>query len=234
MPHPIRHVFFDLGQVLIRLRYDQVLPVVLPWCEAPWLKGDRGEAFTAWFRTDPMLVRYEKGELDREAYFRHFAARTGYRGDLAQFADHWHALFELNRPMADFLQELAPVYPLYLLSNTADLHVPYVFERFPELDRFTDCALSFELGALKPDPVFYEKALARFGLRAETCLFVDDLEANVRAAEACGIRSIRFTGAEETLPRLRALLLPPPAGCSRPPPDSSRCIADANSDILGG
>jgi 2-haloacid dehalogenase len=53
--------------------------------------------------------------------------------------------------------------------------------------------ISGEVRAAKPDPRIYEALLERHGLDAASILFIDDVAENVAAAEALGIRSIRFT-----------------------------------------
>lgn len=53
---------------------------------------------------------------------------------------------------------------------------------------------SYRVGALKPDPAMYEKALELARVPADCVVFVDDTLANVKAAEAMGIRSFHYTG----------------------------------------
>lgn len=50
---------------------------------------------------------------------------------------------------------------------------------------------SSELGAMKPDPAFFEHILADLDLPAGRVGFVDDLRANVDAAQRVGIRAVR-------------------------------------------
>ncbi len=49
---------------------------------------------------------------------------------------------------------------------------------------------SSEIGAMKPDPAFFEHILEDLGLRADRVGFVDDLVANVEAARSVGIRGV--------------------------------------------
>jgi len=63
------------------------------------------------------------------------------------------------------------------------------------LDLFTELFVSGEHKLRKPDPECYRAALRRFGLVAEEAVFVDDLVANVAAAEAVGLVGIHFRDA---------------------------------------
>jgi HAD superfamily hydrolase (TIGR01509 family) len=60
----------------------------------------------------------------------------------------------------------------------------------------------------KPEPGIYELTLERLGggLRAEECLFVDDIELNCEAARALGMTAVRFDHAEQAIAELRSAL----------------------------
>lgn len=52
--------------------------------------------------------------------------------------------------------------------------------------------VSSRAGCAKPSAAIYEHFLAKSGLKAEECVFVDDKEENVVAAEQKGFRGVRF------------------------------------------
>ncbi len=60
-------------------------------------------------------------------------------------------------------------------------------------------ALSCELGVMKPEKAFFERALEKLGLAAEECLFIDDLEKNVVSARSFGMCALRHTEPEATI-----------------------------------
>jgi epoxide hydrolase-like predicted phosphatase len=94
-----------------------------------------------------------------------------------------------------------------LLSNswgTPPTRGGYPRERFGEL--FDAVVLSGEVGLRKPDPAIFTLAADRLNLPPAACVFVDDLDTNVRAAEAIGMTGLHHRRAEDTLPRLAALL----------------------------
>ncbi len=74
--------------------------------------------------------------------------------------------------------------------------MPEQAESYAFLDLFSDVWVSGEHKVRKPDPESYRAALRRFGLAAEEAVFVDDLAANVEAAEALGMAGIQFRTAE--------------------------------------
>jgi len=76
-------------------------------------------------------------------------------------------------------------------------------------DRFDAVVLSQSLGIRKPDPAIYEEALRRLDLRADRCVFVDDLGGNLKPARALGMITIRHETPQKTIPEIERLLLDP-------------------------
>jgi putative hydrolase of the HAD superfamily len=53
---------------------------------------------------------------------------------------------------------------------------------------------SARVGVAKPDSRIYQIAAERIGVPPEACLHIDDLEPNVRGAEAAGFHAIHHQG----------------------------------------
>ena len=64
-------------------------------------------------------------------------------------------------------------------------------------DYFDALVLSHQVGLRKPRPEMFAHALQLARCRAEECLLIDDLPANVAGAKACGWQGIVYRGAEE-------------------------------------
>jgi putative hydrolase of the HAD superfamily len=96
----------------------------------------------------------------------------------------------------DLLRRLRSRYPLYLLSDTNEIHFGYVRERVEILKLFEAFILSYQVGAMKPEARIYQEALRRSGLPAEACVFVDDRPACVEGAAQVGMQAIQFQSAE--------------------------------------
>ncbi|ANH36808.1 haloacid dehalogenase [Nocardioides dokdonensis FR1436] len=73
-------------------------------------------------------------------------------------------------------------------------------------DLFDVSCYSWELGAAKPDPAYFERALDRVGAPAHEVLLVDDSAANVEAAREAGLRGVHWH-LDEGHEALRAALL---------------------------
>ena len=95
-----------------------------------------------------------------------------------------------------------------LLSNSWGRD-SYPRDRFPAL--FDAVVISGEVGLRKPDPPIYRLAARRLGLDPADCVFVDDIDTNVAAAEAVGMAGVVHRSADATIFRLAELLGLPPA-----------------------
>jgi 2-haloacid dehalogenase len=84
---------------------------------------------------------------------------------------------------------------LYGLTNFSAETYPLALRRFDFLGWFRHVLVSGEVGLAKPDPRIYRLLLERCGIAAADAVFIDDKPANVAAAEALGLRGIRFIDA---------------------------------------
>jgi epoxide hydrolase-like predicted phosphatase len=89
---------------------------------------------------------------------------------------------------------------------------------FPEL--FDSVVISGEVGMRKPEPGIFRHAAATLGLNPRECVFIDDVEANVAAAVACGMTGVHHTDPASTVVAIQKLCLlggkPPPPPTPRP------------------
>ncbi|MBN1676594.1 MAG: HAD family phosphatase [Kiritimatiellae bacterium] len=200
----IRNVLFDLGQVMLHLRYERAVQAAAPLCARRAGAGTRG--FFGSLSGDPVFAGFERGDIAPAAFYAHIRSALGFSADFDAFVRIWRDIFEPNAPMLEFGRALTRELNVYFASNSNVLHVPYVYEAFPALAFHKDHAVSCYLHELKPQRAFFEKALARFGVEADACLFVDDSAANVAGAEACGIRSVLYTEPAATIAAVRDAL----------------------------
>jgi putative hydrolase of the HAD superfamily len=65
---------------------------------------------------------------------------------------------------------------------------------------------SSRVGCRKPEPRFYELALAEIGVAADEAVFLDDLGVNLRPARALGMATIKVVDPDAAMDELGALL----------------------------
>jgi HAD superfamily hydrolase (TIGR01509 family) len=194
----VKLLVFDMGHVFVDFEWETV-------CEGFCKRaGITSEEFKPILRHIASLG-YESGRAQTADVLREINAQLP---DLNltedEFHPMWNATFRENDEMAALLQFLKQERPLYLLSNTNDSHYSYL-ERTHNVSRhFEELILSYLVGSSKPEEAIYHEVMKRSGLKAEECLFVDDLPANIEAASKLGMNTIRFVGIADLKERLAA------------------------------
>jgi epoxide hydrolase-like predicted phosphatase len=92
--------------------------------------------------------------------------------------------------------------PTGLLSNSWGSGYPR--DLFPEM--FDAVVISAEVGMRKPERRIFLHAAELLGLAPQECVFIDDIEANIAAAEELGFAGVLHTDTESTAQRLSELL----------------------------
>jgi putative hydrolase of the HAD superfamily len=197
----VRNVIFDVGGVLLEWNPDQI---VSGFCTDPELRALLKRAV---FEHDDWHA-LDKGTLEEEQAIQNFQQRTG------QSLSEVEALLQVAKeslvpiqPTVDLLDELAAQgVPLYCLSNMATSTFSYLRERYDFWNRFQGIIISAHIKMRKPEPEIFQHLLSRFGLAAETCVFIDDLPVNVLSAREAGLQGVLFQGAKDCGNKLKPLL----------------------------
>lgn len=96
--------------------------------------------------------------------------------------------------------------PLYAITNFShEFWPPFRAREAAMFDRFRDVVVSGVEKLVKPDPAIYHLALDRFGLRAESTVFIDDNAANIKGAASVGLIALHFTDEPTLRGQLRDL-----------------------------
>jgi putative hydrolase of the HAD superfamily len=146
---------------------------------------------------------YDRGDLTPVEYWsRVVAGRRALDEDLVGKLRQWDVEMwsEINHDMTEWLGRVhAAGFKTALLSNMHLDMASYARRTFDWL-RDLDCLiLSCEVRLVKPGTEIYQRCLERLEVQPYEALFIDDREANTRAAADAGLVSLRF----ETVEQLR-------------------------------
>lgn len=195
----IKAVIFDLGNVLVN--YD-VKRAARRFSEAGGISQIR---IWAHFFLSRFEQAYTRGELSTLEFYR--AASRVFKKPIPYetFKHYWNDIFWENPGMDRLLRRLKKQYPLYLISNTNDLHFSYIKKHFRILRHFKKRFPSHEVGARKPDLKIYRRVLRKIGLRPEKTVFIDDMKKFIVGARKVGMHAIHFKTRERLIKDLRKL-----------------------------
>jgi putative hydrolase of the HAD superfamily len=187
----IKTILLDVGQVLIALDYPAALRSVMQYTRLP------GEEISKRMSGNQTVLLYESGKLPTEEFYEAICRLLEMEVSLEDFKRGWGDMFAFPGPegqciSAALFRELKRRYRVVALSNTNEMHWEYLESVFPLIHEFDDYALSFRVGAMKPDPLIYRAALSCAGCTAGEALFIDDLPINIEAAEELGIQGLLY------------------------------------------
>lgn len=82
----------------------------------------------------------------------------------------------------------------YILSNLDLSSYEYLSKRYQDIfSLFTDAVISAQVGMIKPDQLMYTYLIEKHALKPASCLFIDDQQENINAAQDLGINGILYT-----------------------------------------
>jgi putative hydrolase of the HAD superfamily len=96
-------------------------------------------------------------------------------------------------------------HPLYCLSNMHVASIDHLERSCAFWDVFDGIVISCRVHLCKPEPAIYRHLLDAHRLAGADTVFVDDVDVNLAAAAAFGIRTIRFENAAQCARELQAL-----------------------------
>lgn len=185
----IKNIVFDLGGVLIDWNPEYVF--------LKEFRGDREKmnwffntiCTSSWNEEQDAGYSIEKATNERVAMFpKHERLIRMYYGEWEQMLGFEHTeTVEILRRLHDSKE-----HSIYSLTNWSNETFPVALKKFPFLSWFKEILVSGDVGLKKPDPEIYKLLLDRYGLEANTCVFIDDRTENVKAASALGFSGIVF------------------------------------------
>lgn len=197
----IRAVIFDLGGVLVRTDNKEPRRLLAERYGMTYEEIDRlvFDSETAGQATvGGLTVRKHWGWVAQQLNLND--------QDLADFEEQFWAGDTLDGELVDFIRALRPSIKTALLSNAWDELRDTLQRRWKILDIFDEVAISAELKMKKPEAEIYEWIANRLGVVPEEAVFVDDMERNIEAAQAAGLKGVRFLNTSQALSEIRALL----------------------------
>lgn len=154
----------------------------------------------------------ERGECTDEEFERLLAAEIAMADGTPVIADGLLTrMFHAMRPDEGMHAVLRGIrragFQTALLSNSWG-RWSYPREQFGEL--FDAVVISGDTGMRKPEERIFRHAAGLLGLPPEQCVFIDDIDRNIAAAEAIGMTGIHHRELAGTVARLSELLAVPP------------------------
>jgi len=194
-----------------------IIDTVVAWLEADGIDRDSyTTAMRSWVRraygpdeAESPIHALERGEIT-ETEFEEILAGVLVSLDGAPvpapgLLKRMFARSQVQSEMLDLVRELrAGGLRTSLLSNSWGTREGYPQDVLDEL--FDDAVISGDVGMRKPEERIFRLAVERLGLSPAECVFVDDMEGNIAAAQALGFAVVHHTEPAATRAQIAGLL----------------------------
>jgi putative hydrolase of the HAD superfamily len=194
----IKLFVFDLGNVILPFEHRQIAAKLH---ESSRIQ-DRftpDDLFKFLFDRNRGLVNpYEEGLMSSVDFFAKLRERYKLELEFDEFKDIWNIIFQEDLEVNDMILSLkSKGYPVFLLSNTNELHFSYIQERYPIVHSLDEWILSYEVGAKKPKQKIYDAIFERTAVMRSEAFYIDDIPEYVEAAKTYGLQGLVFKNAKD-------------------------------------
>lgn len=197
----IKNVIFDVGGVLLEWSPDKILADF--YADAHLCAAMKQALFV-----HEDWRSHNRGEMGEPELLERVAARAQRPpAELSALMDGMRESLAAKPATIDLLRSLRRrEIPLYCLSDMPIAVYAYLRKRYDFWDAFRGIVISGEVRLMKPEPEVFKYLLARYQLRAEQSVFIDDLARNAEGARAAGLRAIQFQDAGQCERELALML----------------------------
>ena len=197
----IRNIVFDLGNVLVSFRPSEY-----------FAKENYPENILATILSDIFESKewrmLDKGEISVTEAIDAIASVSSLKK--AEIAHIFNLRTNLMFPLDENVKLLPGLkkqgFRLYYLSNFPKDVFDEIKEGYYFFKYFDGGIISSEVHRTKPHPRIYEILLEKYSLNANECLFIDDLEINVKTAEMAGMNGFVTFGSKDISKEIREAL----------------------------
>lgn len=109
-----------------------------------------------------------------------------------------------NQKMIELVKQKGLKY--FILSNYPKDAFTYTYDLCPFIRNADGMLISYSILKVKPEKEIYLTLLDRYNLKADECLFIDDLPANIEGAKTVGIQCIVHKNLKDTYKELERCL----------------------------
>lgn len=152
-----------------------------------------------WFHdnicTPDWNLEFDAGDIFSEGVAKLITRYPRYWREIQAFDKRWpETIGGIHEGTVAIHDELiAAEIPTFAITNFSWEKWVGMLEHWPFLERFDGVVVSGLEKLVKPDVRIYRVFCERYGLAPESCVFIDDNEANVISARKIGMEAIHFS-----------------------------------------
>ncbi len=154
----------------------------------------------------PDLIR---GKISRQEWWQNIqrthAALAKYDQDII-----WNGVLGLNHLNEDllrFVKGIKSIATTAILTNCDPISKARIVSELENYDAFHYIFSSSDYSYIKPEPELFKAVIQKLEITAVGFLFVDDSEANVKAAQGIGMNAFQYSSFEDFKTRVQRFLM---------------------------
>ncbi len=194
----LKTIYFDLGNVLIFFNMPKMVSQISNCTGIP------PEEIQGSLLKGNLRKLHETGVIDTEQLIRMIQKGSPKSFAFQEFTAAFSDVFTPNTELWPIVEQLKREgVRLVLLSNIGECHFHFIDSHYPILHQFDHKILSYEVGAWKPDPHIFQKALEHAQCKKEECFYIDDVPEFIASARKVGLQGEVFID----VPKLKQQLI---------------------------
>lgn len=185
----IKVIIFDFGGVILRHKTTLIKNILIQM-----FPGAYHEADAIWEKNQ---LNLSLGKMTSDQFIFKLKNNIQTEHSLDTLKQKWSELYKkeadnVNWVLLNFIEKLKKNYKVYLFTDTIDVHDEHnktrnIYTHFHKVYK------SFEEGVAKVEGIkAYQYILKKIGVKPYECVFIDDVEKNVKIAEKIGIKGIVY------------------------------------------
>lgn len=197
----IKAIIFDFGNVICKFTNEILLEKIAN------LSGKNKEEIRKIIYQDSDITKkFESGKIRGEEFHKELSnickINVPYQELKTIYSENKFSRIEGSK---ELIEKLRKNYKISLLSNTSEWDWDYMIQVAPEIETFETITKSYEAGAMKPSEIIFEDAISKLGLKAEECVYIDDILEYVNVAKKMGFVAFQFTTTKKLIKDLKLI-----------------------------
>jgi len=182
---------FDFGNVLVDFKPVKYLSGLFP--DSSIVE----KMYNVIFKSPEWLIM-DQGLLTHNEAIDIFCAREpDYRAEICLTINNANDIVTRINETIELLPKIKDSgHGLYYLSNMQREIRDFLLDNHEYIKMFNGGVFSCDVKSIKPSPEIYRHLINKYDLIPGECIFFDDVEENISAAEKEGMKGVHFTTAE--------------------------------------
>ena len=188
----IKNIVFDIGNVLVDFGWA-------PFFERFNLTKEEFDRVAKATVYDPVWNEIDRGVMSEEEVLEKFIENDpGIEDKLREMYKDFNGLLKMYEYTRGWIKDLQNRgYKVYCLSNMSHKAVRECWDALCFIEELDGYILSCDINITKPEPGIYKALFDKYNLKPSECIFLDDLEKNIKGAEEMGMHGIVFKNVKQ-------------------------------------